>query len=336
MARVVFYCNDTRANLDTFEYYRQDVEALRALGHEVVVCTRYREIPIHFDAMFIWWWTFALWPTLLCRLLGKPCLITGVYNFRNPPEFKGNDYFRRPAWQRVLIRAATKWCRLNLFIDEAELRSCTEYFSLTNGRYYPCVVGEDYLQGPADERELALFNLAWSGRENLVRKGIPELLEAMGILVRSGLPVRLYLAGARGDGAEELERRIAELGIADRVSVLGPLSRADKIDRLRRCEIYVQPSHFEGFGLATAEAMGSGACVITCDVGAVRKVVGDSGIYVPPGSPEAIAGAVRRTFADSAMRERFQRSAQDRARALFAPRLKLARLAAALAEVGIR
>lgn len=335
MSRVVFYCNDTLANIDTFEYYRQDIESLEALGHDVVVCTKYREIPMQFDAMFVWWWTFALWPVVLCRALGRPCLVTGVYNFRNPPEFKGIDYFRRPRWQRALIRAATKLASLNLFIDEGELRECAAFFSLSNGRYYPCVVGDAYLQGPAPERELGLFNLAWSGRENLVRKGIPELLRAVRILADEGIDVRLYLAGARGDGAEDLLGWISELRLQDRVTALGPLKRDEKISRLRRCEIYVQPSHFEGFGLATAEAMGSGACVITCDVGAVRAVVGESGLYVAPGSPEAIADAIRRVWTDAVLRSRFQELAQERARAVFAPGLKLERLSRALAEVGV-
>jgi glycosyltransferase involved in cell wall biosynthesis len=335
MARVVFYCRDERSNIDSFEYYKQDIEVLEALGHEVLICTRYREIPLRFDAMFVWWWTYALWPVVLCRLLGRPCLVTGVYNFRNPPEFKGMDYFHRPWHQRLLIRLATKWCDLNLFIDEAESRACAEYFGLRSGRYYPCIVQDDYLQGPAASRELAVFNLAWSGRGNLVRKGIPELLRAIRLLKDAGTPVHLYQAGHRGDGAEDLEEMIRSLDIGELVHALGPLSREEKIDRLRRYEIYAQPSHFEGFGLATAEAMGSGACIITCDVGAVRNVVGETGIYVAPGSPEAIADALRLVMNDAALRQRKQQEAHTRARAIFASSQKYGRMRGYLTELGL-
>ncbi len=335
MARFVFYCNDEKANIDTFEYYRQDIEALQALGHQVVVCTKYREIPLRFDAIFVWWWTYALWLSLLCRLLRRPCIITGVYNFRNPPHFKGTDYFTRPSWQRFLIRMATRLCSMNLFIAEAELRNCSEFFKLENSRYYPCIVHDDYLQGPSASRKTALFNLAWSGKGNLIRKGIPELLQAIRILKDEGVDVRLYLAGRRGDGAEYLTRRIEELQIGDAVTCLGPLGRAEKIEMLRSCEIYVQPSHYEGFGLATAEAMGCGACVITCDVGAVKAVVGDSGIYIAPGSPEELAQAIKRTLFDPELRHRMQRDAHDRARTVFAAEKKRERLKSYLSEVGI-
>lgn len=336
MARIVFYCRDEREHLDIFEYYRQDIEALRDLGHEVVVCTRYREIPWTFDAMFIWWWTYALVPVLWCRLRGKPSLVTGVFNFRFPKHMKGRDYHHRPFWQRALISAATRLATLNLFIDEAEQRACAEYFGLHNARAYPCCVQSEYLQGPGPERELALFNLAWSGKENLVRKGIPELLDALKLLADAGIRPRVYLGGPRGDGTDGMLARIEELGLSGHVTWLGPLERSRKIELQRRYEIYVQPSHFEGFGLATCEAMGGGACVITCDVGAVRSVVGDEGIYVPPGSAEGLASGIRRALEDAALRASLQRGAHDRARTVFAPEKKLDRLRQYLAEAGLR
>ena len=52
MAKIVFYCNDNLENIQSMEYYRQDIEALRALGHEVAVCNRYRDIPWRFVLAF--------------------------------------------------------------------------------------------------------------------------------------------------------------------------------------------------------------------------------------------------------------------------------------------
>lgn len=335
MARIVFFCHDTRSHLDTVEYYKQDIDALKALGHELVVCTKYRELPFHFDALFVWWWTYALWPTLLCRCMRKPCIITGVYNFRFPLHLRGNDYFGRPYWQRFLIGTATRLCSLNLFIDEAEDRSCSEFFKLRTGRHYPCILSDDYLQGPADSREIALFNIAWGGKGNLIRKGIPDLLRAVRLLKDEGFAVRVYLAGNRGDGVGYVHSLIEDLRIEDEVVYLGPLARAEKIDLLRRYEIYVQPSLYEGFGLATAEAMGCGACVITCDVGAVRSVVGDCGIYVTPGSAEELAQAIKQAVLDPVLRHRLQRDAHQRARLVMTVETKLKRLQRYLSEVGL-
>lgn len=335
MSRFVFYCHDDPTRLADTEYYQQDIEALKALGHEVVVCTRYRDIPRQFDAMFVWWWTYALWPALLCRLRGKPCIITGVFNFRFPASFEGQDYFRRPWWQRRLISGATRLASLNLFIDEVELQACTAHFRLATGRYYPCAVHEDYLQGPLPERSEDLFNLAWGGRQNVVRKGIPELLRAVRLLKDEGVPVRLDLAGHPGDGTPMVLDLIRDLDLGDRVRWLGPLSRADKIQKLRACEVYVQPSHYEGFGLATAEAMGCGSCVITCDVGAVRSVVGDAGTYVRPGEARELADAIRYALANPEWRRQMQQAAQHRVAARFAPARKRDRLQQCLDELDL-
>jgi glycosyltransferase involved in cell wall biosynthesis len=182
---------------------------------------------------------------------------------------------------------------------------------------------------------MTLFNVSWSGKHNLVRKGIPELLAAVSVLKNQGFPVTLKLAGHEGDGAQFLRDLIDEHGIQDNVEWLGPISRAEKIELLRICEIYVQPSHYEGFGLAIAEAMGSGACIITCDVGGVRAVVADCGLYVTPGSPQALAHAVRTVIEDSAKRSQLQTSAYQRARSEFRFESKLELLKGYLAEAGV-
>src|SRR3989442_4487109 len=221
MATIVFYARDSVAHLTEFEYYKQDIDALRALGHDVVTCTRYREIPFRFDCMFVWWWTHALWPVALSRVLGKPCVITGTFNFRFPEGFQGRDYFRRPHWQKVLIKWAAKLCSLNLFVNQLELEQCRRHFDLKHAGYYPHCLHDDYLQGPSPIRRRALFNLAWSGKDNLVRKGIPELLDAVRRLKDKGQGVQVYLAGLEGDGTAYLLRTIKQLGIADEVHYLG-------------------------------------------------------------------------------------------------------------------
>jgi glycosyltransferase involved in cell wall biosynthesis len=335
MSRIVFYCNETKSNLETFEYYKQDIDALKTLGHQVIICTKYREIPFDFDIMFIWWWTYALIPVLLSRLLRKPCIVTGTYNFRFPTDFDGIDYFRRPAWQRFLIKKATTLCTLNLFVNQIELESCSKYFKLNNAHYFPHVLQDEYLLGPSTDRKIALFNISWCSKKNLIRKGIPELLEAIKLIKDEGIDIKLTLAGLKGDGTEFLLKKMDQLKITSETNYLGMISRDEKINLLRTNEIYVQPSHYEGFGVAIAEAMGCGACVIVCDVGAVREVVGNCGIYVIPGSPEELANAIKKALFDNNLRQDLQKNAYQRIYDNFHFNKKLERLKNYLLEVGI-
>ena len=69
--KIIFYCNDSIENIKSMEYYNQDIKALENLGHEVIICNSYFKIPMNFDLIFIWWWTYALLPILFAKILGK-------------------------------------------------------------------------------------------------------------------------------------------------------------------------------------------------------------------------------------------------------------------------
>lgn len=335
MARIAFYCHDDAEHIRTFEYYQQDIQALQELGHTVVVCTRYAEIPSDADALFVWWWTRAFVPALVCRVLGKPCLVTGVLNLRHPQHLQGVSYYSRPLWQRQLIRLGLNTATQNLFVNEQEAVESAVTLGLRNGRHYPCVVHPDYQRGPGSKRRKAILSICWAGRENLFRKGIPDLLQATRILMERGLAVPLVIAGPEGSGTPELRETVHALGLGKQVELLGAISRDRKIELLRECEIYAQPSLYEGFGLATAEAMGCGACVVVCDVGAVRSVVGDAGVYCQPRNPNALADALQCVLENSQLRKRHQEEAVKRSKQLLRFDNKIARLSALLEECGI-
>jgi glycosyltransferase involved in cell wall biosynthesis len=61
---------------------------------------------------------------------------------------------------------------------------------------------------------------------------------------------------------------------------------------MQTCLMYAQPSRYEGFGLATAEAMACGAPVVTSPVGAVPEVAGDHAEYVDGSDPSSIARGI--------------------------------------------
>ena len=131
MAKIVFYCNDTISNIQKMEYYRLDIRALEDLGHNVVICNKYRQIPMHFDAIYIYWWTYALVPVLLAKLKSKPAYIAGVFNFNFPEWQEGSDYFRRPLWQRCLMRWSMQLASANLVTSLSDFNKCSKAFNLS-------------------------------------------------------------------------------------------------------------------------------------------------------------------------------------------------------------
>jgi glycosyltransferase involved in cell wall biosynthesis len=114
-------------------------------------------------------------------------------------------------------------------------------------------------------------------------------------LLRAAASPPLARVAIAGRGSEEasLKRLAGELGIADRVHLLG---LRDDIDRvLLAADVFVQPSRSEGLPLSILEAMGAGLPVVATAVGGIPEAVvaGKTGALVPAGDPAALAEALR-------------------------------------------
>jgi glycosyltransferase involved in cell wall biosynthesis len=131
------------------------------------------------------------------------------------------------------------------------------------------------------------------------------------------------LAGAHvaiaGRGEEEgnLRALATEIGVIERVHLLGLRDDVDAI--LDAADVFVQPSRSEGLPLAVLEAMGHGLPVVATNVGGIPEAIEDekSGLLVPPGDPEALAGALAQVLESPESAQSLARLARARAEAEF-------------------
>ncbi|MGI2035414.1 glycosyltransferase family 4 protein [Rhizobium panacihumi] len=102
--------------------------------------------------------------------------------------------------------------------------------------------------------------------------------------------------------AEALRRQIDELGLSERIVVTGAVFNvAAEYDR---ADIFALASHYEGFGMAFAEAMVRGLPIVGCHGGAIPDLVDPrAGILVDPGDATAFAHALARLMDDAAQRQ---------------------------------
>ena len=169
--------------------------------------------------------------------------------------------------------------------------------------------------------------LAFAGRLT-AQKSLGVALEALA--ANDG--VSLLVAGEGGERAA-LERRVAELGLGDRVRFLGPLPRRAVLELFRAADASVLSSSWENFPHSVVEALAAGTPVLATAIGGVAEVVrdGENGLLVPADDPPALAGAIRSFFADAELRERL-RAAAAASVADYAPERVFARLEDELAQ----
>jgi glycosyltransferase involved in cell wall biosynthesis len=129
-----------------------------------------------------------------------------------------------------------------------------------------------------------------------------------------GFPLKLALAGSRAGGVYPIERRIAELGIAGRVAVLGYVPADLLEDLYSHALMFVYPSLYEGFGLPPLEAMARGVPTIVSNSSSLPEVVGGDALIVDPAKPESLAEAIIKLAEGPLLREDLARRGLERAK----------------------
>ena len=126
-----------------------------------------------------------------------------------------------------------------------------------------------------------------------------------------------------GDGPlrPEVERKLAEAGLTDRVTLLGFVPRDEVPGYLRRARMLVVSSRFEGQPLVVIESLVSGTPVVAFDVGGLRELVDDgaTGVIVPYLDVGALADAIVALHGDDERRAAMTAAARARSDARFDP-----------------
>lgn len=82
----------------------------------------------------------------------------------------------------------------------------------------------------------------------------------------------------------------------------------------RRCEAFVFPSQYEGFGLPLLEAMHCGAAVVAGRNSSQPEVVGDAGLLADVDNPADLAAKITRLIDEPSLAETLRQRARERAR----------------------
>ena len=147
------------------------------------------------------------------------------------------------------------------------------------------------------------------------RKCMDRTLEAFAHLAGEYPDATLTIVGI-GEMEAQLRARIAELGLAGRVTLTGGLPHAEVLARMAKSDLFVLPSWGEGYGIVYIEAMAAGCIAVGAQGEGIEDTItdGENGFLVPAGDIDATERVMRAVFENreryAALREKGRRDAR--------------------------
>jgi glycosyltransferase involved in cell wall biosynthesis len=160
---------------------------------------------------------------------------------------------------------------------------------------------------PRPDRELGdLSNpprFLYHGRVD-IRKGLLELIDAMGTVHKTRPDAKLVISGI-GPDLEQVKHYATAAGLAAQIDFLGHTDYTAAPGVYQHGDIFVSPTYSEGFSNTILEAMASGLPVIsTATIGVVDCIEqGRNGLLVPIKSVAPLAEAMLRMLSNAALRK---------------------------------
>lgn len=136
-------------------------------------------------------------------------------------------------------------------------------------------------------------------------KGLEYLVEAMETVSKEIPKVHLYILG-KGEEEQNLKSLVNKLQLDGAVTFLTkPVPNYEIPQLYAECDIYVQPSTVEPYGIAVLEAMACGKPVVGTSTGGMRDTVLDeeTGFLAKPGNPAELAKRIAMLRDDGLRRE---------------------------------
>lgn len=150
------------------------------------------------------------------------------------------------------------------------------------------------------------------------RKGHEILIAALAAC--ASVDWRLVCVGALDrapDHVAALQAEINRLNLGHRIEMTGAVNDSALHGYYRNADIFVLPSHYEGYGMAFVEALAYGLPIIGSGGGAVRHTVPPlASVMVPVGDVSALSAAIARVASDFEYRRVLAAGARKAAQSL--------------------
>ena len=223
------------------------------------------------------------------------------------------------------VKKCLKWTDLVLTISESSKSDIIEYLNVEPERIYVTPLASRYHSNffPDEKVEQLKQSINYDFSQPYIlfvstiepRKNIEALISAFNYLKdKFKIEHHLILIGQKGWHHEPIFAAIERSPWENHIHHLNYL--ADELVALfySQADVFVYPSHYEGFGLPVLEAMTLGAPVITSNTSSLPEVAGDAALLIEPDDPTHLANAILKVISDSQLRNELIQKGQERAK----------------------
>lgn len=141
------------------------------------------------------------------------------------------------------------------------------------------------------DRFLICCNQFWKHKNHLL------LLEAVRGLIQKGCDLQLVCTGSTTDYRQpdyfpQIRNFISESGLSEYVTILGTVPRQDQLCLLRRAEVLIQPSLFEGWSTVVEDGRALGKTMILSDLPVHLEQSPAHAVYFRRNDPDHLASVI--------------------------------------------
>ena len=224
---------------------------------------------------------------------------------------------RFPAFQRRYLQLMTRYSARHAdaitVISESTKNDVVELYGIAPERITVVYCGVDPQFQPLAAATVAEFRAGKGLPPRFMlylgtlepRKNVAQVVRAFAQLPAANRP-RLVIAGAQGWGYADVYAAAKQSGAGGDIIFAGYVPQEELPLWYNAAELFVYPSHYEGFGMPVAEAMACGTPAITSNVSSLPEVAGDAALTVAPTDTPALRDAMEQALTDGPLRARMK------------------------------
>jgi glycosyltransferase involved in cell wall biosynthesis len=223
------------------------------------------------------------------------------------------------------VKRCLKWTNLVLTISESSKKDIINYLKVEPEKVYVIPLASRYYANylspeiilELDKQIKYDFSKPYLLFVSTIepRKNITAIISAFNYLKQKyKIEHQLILIGKKGWSYEPIFAAIENSPWSSEIHHLNYLS--DELVALfyLRADVFVYPSHYEGFGLPVLEAMTLGTPVVTSNTSSIPEVAGDAAILIDPNDSMQLAEAILKVISDRQLRQELIKKGKERAK----------------------